>query len=194
MKLPPTDTHFKPTDWDTYQLHQYTYAVEHCTNRRTALDCGAHVGIMTHRMARDFYTTHAFEPQWGDYLEQNMQNQQGVYYLHRVALGAQEGTCDMQVNPTNTGGTHTTQGTTTRVKTIDSYGFRGVDLIKMDLEGSELDALQGAEHTINTFKPVLLIELERVSTQRHEVERLLGDYGYAQIFRKNADTVWTHKG
>lgn len=50
-----------------------------------------------------------------------------------------------------------------RVRTLDSFmlarpGIERVDWIKMDIEGAELDALQGGWHCINEFKPKLLIE------------------------------------
>jgi FkbM family methyltransferase len=47
--------------------------------------------------------------------------------------------------------------------TIDDFVMQErlsrVDFIKMDIEGSELNALQGAEHTLNTFRPRLAIAL-----------------------------------
>jgi FkbM family methyltransferase len=193
MKLPSTDTHFKPSDWDTYQLYQYEFALENTTARRTAVDCGAHVGIMTHRMCKNFYTTHAFEPQWHEYLEHNMQ-EYANWHLHTSLLSNTTGTQLFEVNSANTGNSSVSRsGTPRECTTLDSYELRGVDLIKIDVEGHELELLQGAERTIALTKPVLLVELEPKSPQRHEVERLLGDYGYAQILRKNADTVWTAK-
>lgn len=194
MKLPSTDTHFKPRDWDTYQLYQYEFALEHCAHRRTAIDCGAHVGIMTHRMCKNFYTTHAFEPQWSEYLEHNMQ-EYANWELHTSILSDHTGTQLFEVNPSNTGNSSVSpRGLPLACTTLDSYEFRGVDLIKIDVEGHELELLQGSTQTIQRTLPVLLVELEPKSPQRHEVERLLGDLGYAQILRKNADTVWTAKG
>ncbi len=37
--------------------------------------------------------------------------------------------------------------------------IKSVDFIKCDIEGAELFMLQGAEKTIDTFKPIILIEL-----------------------------------
>jgi FkbM family methyltransferase len=44
------------------------------------------------------------------------------------------------------------------VDTIDNLvGDKGTEFIKMDIEGAELNALQGAENTIKKFKPTLAI-------------------------------------
>lgn len=43
-------------------------------------------------------------------------------------------------------------------RSIDSYNFSNVSLIKIDVEGMELKALRGAEKTIGLFKPYIIIE------------------------------------
>ena len=51
------------------------------------------------------------------------------------------------------------------VRTLDSYSFSDVALIKIDVEGGELDVLRGAVATVAQNSPVLIIEVE----QRHRV-------------------------
>ena len=43
-------------------------------------------------------------------------------------------------------------------RSIDSYNLDRVDLIKIDIEGSELDALAGAAETIERCNPLVLME------------------------------------
>ena len=45
-----------------------------------------------------------------------------------------------------------------KVRTLDSFNFKGVDLIKMDVEDSEYEVFKGAVATITNNRPVLLFE------------------------------------
>ncbi|GAB4361967.1 MAG: hypothetical protein Kow0026_25430 [Oricola sp.] len=49
------------------------------------------------------------------------------------------------------------------VRTLDSFGFDDVDLLKIDVEGHELKVLRGARETIRECRPTILVEVE----QRH---------------------------
>lgn len=61
---------------------------------------------------------------------------------------------------------------------IDDLGIPDVRFIKLDIEGHELAALRGAEHTIRRDLPVLLIELEARHQPVEQVITLLRDWGY----------------
>ena len=58
-----------------------------------------------------------------------------------------------------------------------------VDVIKMDIEGSELAAFQGAHNLLNKFHPVLLVEFHAIVAKQAgwelvELYDLLKSYGY----------------
>jgi FkbM family methyltransferase len=51
-------------------------------------------------------------------------------------------------------------------RTIDSFEFKDVDLIKIDVEGTELFVLQGAVNTISKYQPVVQVELRDTHCKR----------------------------
>lgn len=70
---------------------------------------------------------------------------------------------------------------------IDELKIKSVDFIKCDIEGAELLMLQGAEKTINDFKPIILIELyegwcNKFKYSTEDVIDFLNKKGY-QIFQ-----------
>ena len=48
---------------------------------------------------------------------------------------------------------------TVQLRTLDSYNFQDVDIIKIDVEGHEFDVVQGAEQTILKYHPVVQLEM-----------------------------------
>ena len=60
--------------------------------------------------------------------------------------------------------------------TIDSFNFQKVDLLKLDIEGMEEQALNGARETIARCKPFLFIEY--IKSNRANLEKFFDEIGY----------------
>lgn len=60
---------------------------------------------------------------------------------------------------------------------IDSIGLEKCDFIKMDVEGMERIALEGAVETIKKFKPILYVEDDR-EDKSVELRRFIKELGY----------------
>lgn len=56
---------------------------------------------------------------------------------------------------------------------VDHYKINRVDFIKIDVEGFELSVLEGAQHTIEEYSPLLLIEIEKKHHQEHSVLEII---------------------
>jgi hypothetical protein len=67
-----------------------------------------------------------------------------------------------------------------RLATLDSYGFEDVGFLKIDVEGSEMEALAGARETIRINRPSMLIELLAGIHEDHlaRIEQIKNDFGY----------------
>jgi FkbM family methyltransferase len=149
----------------TYQYAKYQTARDLCKQRRRVIDVGANIGLWAMHMQDDFEVVECFEPVEA-YADIILHNAPKVY-VHRCALGTQEGECEMvRANPHATGDSRPRVTTdpqsevqnTARMTTLDSYEFTNVDLIKVDCEGFELYVLRGGLQTIMQNKPVIIVE------------------------------------
>jgi FkbM family methyltransferase len=70
------------------------------------------------------------------------------------------------------------------LRTLDSFDFREVRLIKIDVEGHEYGVIEGAAATLASSRPALLVEIE----QRHSARPIgavfdkITSYGYQGFF------------
>ena len=62
--------------------------------------------------------------------------------------------------------------------TIDSLNIKDVDFIKIDVEQYEWFALQGAKETIETYHPVIMMEVKEDNPYEAEIMDLMQKHGY----------------
>ena len=80
------------------------------------------------------------------------------------------------------------QSITVSTTTVDALAHqleRPIDIIRMDIEGWEAKALQGAEGTLKRDKPTIIAEIHPTYLQPGEVERILSrlhSFGYERAF------------
>ena len=134
----------------------------------TVIDAGAHIGTHTLALAKLAGAegrVYAFEPQRKIYRElvYNIRlNKAANVVPLRFALGDRAGVIEMaQATPGNEGGTQIgTGGDRAELRALDSFSFRNVSFIKIDVEGYEDHVLDGARETIQRNRPVILIEIQ----------------------------------
>tara|TARA_Y100000592_G_scaffold67724_1_gene105217 strand:- start:512 stop:802 length:291 start_codon:yes stop_codon:yes gene_type:complete len=73
---------------------------------------------------------------------------------------------------------------------IDGLGLQHCDFLKLDVQGSELDVVLGAEQTIKLYKPFVYIETKEGS----EALEVLLSWGYRKLHSfKKGHEVLNHK-
>ena len=117
--------------------------------------------------------------------------------IHRTALGDRHGSVSMQCAD-HSGTYHITeQKGDIEIKTLDSFQFDNVDIIKIDAEGYELPVLEGAKDTILRNRPWIQIEGnksgERYGRTKLDIKNFLDDLGMTRVTKKWPDQVWTFK-
>lgn len=176
-----------------------TLAVWLCAARtaNVVLDIGANTGLFSLVAAcvARHVDVHAFEPvtRIAHILRENVgMNPTLSVTVHEAAVGAANGTLDLY----DPGGDVcysasleasflpgvVKQSYPVAVLAIDEFAnaqnLRGVDLIKLDVEGAEEAALAGMRRTIDRFRPLIVMEALKEARERAEVSRLLKS-GYA---------------
>lgn len=148
--------------------------------RRRCLDVGANVGLYTYRFAQLFESVESFEP-IPACARIIASSERSNVRLHNLALSNRQGRANLSIPVT--GGPEATALASlsnefpeadllsVELRTLDSFGFTEVDLIKIDVEGHELEVLEGGLETIRRESPTLLIEIE----QRHHAARTIYD-------------------
>ena len=77
-----------------------------------------------------------------------------------------------------------------KIDTLVNHGIiERVDFIKMDIEGSEYDALKGAVSTIKKFQPKLAISLYHINDDFHRIPILLKNCNPNYKFRLGHYTI-----
>jgi len=133
-------------------------------------------------------TIHCFEPDKINFkLLEETKELNGIinWECNRLGLGDKEE--ERTFNNQSTGSTVSEQGKEkAKIITIDSYSHKNkldVGLIKLDIEGYEFKAIEGAEETIKKFKPVLILAIYHTGKDFFELPRLLKEYVPEYSFR-----------
>lgn len=178
----------------SYQGQKQLLAMRHCRSFHTAVDVGAHIGFFSFNLAQRFEVVHAFEPvaEHRECFAKNVRAEEVV--LHDCALGAAEAACDMQVTDGSSGDSKVAPGLSVAMRTLDSFGIRNVDFIKVDCEGYEENVLRGAEQTILQWKPTIIVEQKHEMASRFGLQPLgaveyLKGLGYKQAAEHGGDYV-----
>lgn len=158
-----------------YDPAKRDFVLQHCTAGSIAIDAGAHIGLYSVLMARAVGPPGrvlAFEPapatyamlcrtlalNGADNVEPRAQALAGSAGPGRLALGRHPYS---NVNSV-VGAPSSDRTVAVEAMTLDSVlAGRGdrVSLLKLDIEGAELDALRGSAHTIERFRPAIALEV-----------------------------------
>lgn len=170
--LPNGDTHFAELidaspiieGKGTYQLAKYQRALRLCPpdRRRTAVDCGAHVGLWTRVMMIDFAFVHAIEPVrvFRECLAKNVEGKRNLQ-VWAFALSNKNEMVKLAPPTENSGGAYIDNESgwvEAQAWPLDKFVFENVDFIKIDCEGFEKFVVEGGEETIRRYKPVMVVE------------------------------------
>jgi FkbM family methyltransferase len=154
----------------------------------TFLDVGAHVGKYSVYLAKKGNSVYSFEPNpyARGLLRYNIRLNKVKAKVMPYALSDKRSMRKIYINENNVGHTSLEEKVgrpvSIRTVTMDSLALKP-DLIKIDVEGHELNVLKGAKNTLERYKPKLIIE---VSKDQARINAMLKKMGYRNT-AKNLD-------
>ena len=209
--LPDYDTHFdsmlKEINGEfTYQQSHRDYVLSFVDNFYFAIDVGANVGFWSKDFCKKFKTVWAFEPVT-DIIECYRKNMKDFdnWHLEEVGLSDEQAeNVRIFKGIDNSGGGSLIEGFESAsgefeyidIKKLDDYinVFNKVDLIKVDIQGSEYEFLVGGMKFLEVFNPVLSLELptrtKEETDYKEKTVTLLSGLGYNEVGRHKKDTVF----
>jgi FkbM family methyltransferase len=155
-----------------------------------AVDVGANVGLYTYAMARWHQEVHAFEPNPLVIRALEAWRNPRVH-VHPVALAAGRIAATLRI-PVQDGqvldgwaslgsgrlpSAPRYEELQVRTKPLDDFDLRDVRLIKIDVEGYEVEVLRGAIRTIARSRPVVVIEVD--DDNQVAIGHIAEEFGYA---------------
>lgn len=154
-----------------YQSNKLFPAIRYVKNVRAAIDVGAHCGLWTVQLGNYFKRVECFEP-LPLHIECWKRNAgwKKSCILHETALGDQTGTCGITTPDGFSGRSYVDGDGEYSMSTLDSFGFEDIDLIKIDCEGYEYYVCKGAEKTITSCKPIIVVEQKKGLASRYRLD------------------------
>jgi FkbM family methyltransferase len=183
--------HTEPTyleDAGSGQMPQRVAALRYVKHWRVCLDIGSNIGQWTRPLSSKFQSVVCFEPNpnFRECFRRNITEKNVVLWPY--GLSDKEHLAQQKFNSTvleqNEGDI--------KCRTLDSFGLTDVDFVKIDVDGFEVQLLEGARETLNANTPVVNIEMKRDKRPNtvRRAEEILKDLGYRYEKRTKSDEVW----
>jgi len=181
----------------------YSFLLPYVENKNIMIQAGGNCGFLLSNFVPHFKTIYTFEPDPINFycLNQNVTEQ------HIIKIQGCLGNITTPVNtqqlvregrPHDIGGVHISGPGLTPVFRIDDLNLPDCNLIQLDVEGYEFEALLGAVETIKKYQPTICVEtherwLQRYDASPDEIQKLLENLGYEFILSHHVDKIYIPK-
>ena len=184
------------------QQEQRTASLGYIKSFETAIDIGAHVGFWARELSEKFKKLIAFEPQpmFREAFVHNINMSNVTLYQYALSNENSNLTMNNMVVTDNQNGP-------VEARTLDSFDIQDkIDYIKLDIEGWERYALEGAKETLLKNRPIIVLEQKdqqgRLSHGRplelergfNAAEKYLGHMGFEMVQRIHSEFIFKWKG
>lgn len=161
------------------------------------VQAGGNCGLFVKKYAELFDVVYTFEPDPINFYCINMNVTEPNVFKYQACLGYKHETVDITRTFKDVGSTHVKGKGMIPTLMIDDLGLQRCDLIHLDIEGYELNALKGAIETIKRCKPIIALEITEEWAARYNsspivIDNWLLDLNYVGVGNAHADKVYKH--
>ena len=196
--------------------NELTFIDRFSDKSKNAIDIGVYRGVYSLKLSQNFKQIYAFEPNplLFPYLKKKLRKIIKNIDLYNLALSDHTGTTELKlplrsesifkdnieelyqlgaasIHPNNE--FKSFKKVMVNTEKLDNISINDIGFIKIDVEGHELEVINGAKETISKNKPVLLIEIEKRHSKRSVEDTInsINNLGYNCFFAQNNNLVST---
>ena len=181
---------------------------------KVALDIGVYRGVYSYKLSKFFKHVHSFEPNplLFPYLDKNLKKIIRNINLYNLALSNKSGETILKL-PLRSGSIfrdnieelyqlgaasihpdnefNESKKVKVKMERLDNIHIKNIGFIKIDVEGHELEVINGAKETIIKDKPVLLVDIEKRHSKRsvEETINFINNLGYECFFTNEKNLI-----
>ena len=173
-------------------------------DKRVAVQAGGNCGWVTREISKSFEDVYAFEPDPSSFISICLNLPEGNVHKYQGCLGNKHELVAMAKDHGKGGSgadyVNFSSDSKNKIPTflIDDLNLDYCDFIQLDLEGYEYFALQGAESTIDEYKPLIWVERcwhGRFGITDQDFDNFFNNKNYKLVERHGKhDYIYKHNG
>lgn len=182
------------------ELDHLSHILPHLQKTNVMVQAGGNCGLIVKQFVETFKNIYTFEPDPVNFYCLNCNLPYTNVNKIQACLGNDRNMVEItQTHSNDVGSYYVSAGSSIPTIKIDDLNLTECDLIMLDIEGFELNALLGGVETIEKHKPVLCIEIQNEWLQRFNASAsIITDYitntlGYSQVGNYSSDYIYVPK-
>lgn len=187
--------------WGFRDLQNLEAALPYVPRRDTVVQAGGNLGLFPKRLAEEFSNVITFEPDPTLFAALVHNAPESNITAINAAVGQSRDSVSLSGRRRDTSGRAEHEGLVhisgrgrIRQMLIDDLELETCDLIYLDIEGYELNALIGASGTIDRLNPVIGVEINRniafYGSSANDIRSWIVSRGYRRVISMHSDEVF----
>jgi len=187
--------------WNVRDLYSLDLALRHTKGRKAAIQAGGNLGLFAKRLAEEFRQVFTFEPDKVLFAQLEHNAPEANIVPVCAALGCSRDPVRMECGRRDDSGRAVHEGLTyvagagdTPQILIDDLELPALNLIYLDIEGYELNALRGAEKTVARCQPTIAVEsngnARHYGSDKKQLAKWFGLHSYRKVVRIHGDDIY----